>query len=51
MQMPKQKIPCSECEARKAELEEAGDNVVIGCEPIEGDDGWCEIEWEEQWHE
>ena len=46
--MPKRKIPCSECEEEKQRLQDGG-NEVKGCEPVEGEEGWCEIEWEESW--
>ena len=49
--MPKKIIPCADCDEEKEKLKE-NDNVrVIGCEPVPGRDGWCEIEWEEIWDE
>lgn len=43
--MPKMKIPCEDCEGEKERIEEAGDQEVISCGPIEEEPGWCEIVW------
>jgi hypothetical protein len=41
--MATQKIPCSDCEDKKVEIELGGRYRVTGCEPIDGQDGWCRI--------
>jgi hypothetical protein len=43
--MPKMKIPCDDCESQKEQIEEAGDQEVVSCGPIDGELGWCEIVW------
>ena len=43
--MPEREIPCVECEAEKKRIEEAGDAIVIGCEPIPDKPEWCQITW------
>ncbi len=43
--MPQQEIPCSDCGPMKEEIEEAGDQVVVSCDPIPSKPGWCLIVW------
>ena len=39
-------IPCTDCDARKKEIEEGGGYRVLDCNPIPGRDGWCRIRYE-----
>ena len=43
--MPKMKISCDDCESEKERIEEAGDQEVVPCDPIDDEPGWCEIVW------
>ncbi|MBI3079687.1 MAG: hypothetical protein HYY85_22285 [Deltaproteobacteria bacterium] len=43
--MPQKEIPCSDCEKEKERIEEAGDQIVISCDPIPGKPRWCLIVW------
>jgi len=44
--MPSQRIPCSDCASKKAEIEQSGRFKVTSCEQITGDPGWCLIKYE-----
>jgi len=43
--MPEKTIPCTDCAKEKKDIEEAGDQVVVSCEPIASKPGWCLIVW------
>ena len=43
--MAEQKIPCTDCAAKKQEIEHGGTFVVLGCEPIAAEPGWCLIRY------
>ena len=45
--MPKKKIPCADCAAETAELEDLG-KTVLSCEPFDDDPDWCEISWKDR---
>lgn len=43
--MPQKRIPCEDCDDETRKIEDAGDQEVISCKPIPGEDGWCMIVW------
>lgn len=43
--MPSKEIPCKDCAKEKKEIEDAGDRVVISCDPTPERPGWCVITW------
>ena len=47
--MPSKKIPQTDCESEKKSIEATDNQRVTSCEPSPGQDGWCEITWEEVW--
>ena len=36
--MPEKRIPCQDCQSEKERIEEAGDQEVLSCDPIPGDE-------------
>ena len=50
--MGSMRIKCNDCEEKRKEIEEAGRNRVVSCDPLEGEEDkpeserMCEIVWE-----
>lgn len=43
--MPQKEVPCVDCAKEREFIEQAGDQVVVSCNPIPSKPGWCLIVW------